>query len=114
MKININILFLVLIFLTILSKLLDIIGISSFYIDIAPNFFASLYLPIVIFILDQKKRFKKGLIGYSIISFLILISYEISQHFIPFFTFDIYDLISTLIGTIIIILISICFKFQIQ
>ena len=56
MKININSLFVVLISLTILSKLLDIIGFSSFYIGVAPIFFPALYLPIVIFILDQKKN----------------------------------------------------------
>lgn len=100
----------ILLLLTLIFKFLDFIGLKLFVIGVAPNFFAAMYLPLILMNFELIKKYNNDLLVYSLISFSILIIYEFLQSFISFFTFDFYDLTATFFGTLIVIIFSKFFK----
>ena len=100
----------ILLLLTFIFKILDLIGLKLFFIGVAPNFFASMYLPLILMNFELIKKHNNDLLIYSLISFSMLVVYEFLQSFISFFTFDFYDLIVSFFGTLIIIVLSKVFK----
>ena len=100
----------ILLLLTLIFKILDFIGLKLFVIGVAPNFFAAMYLPLILMNFELIKKHNNELLIYSLISFSMLVVYEVLQSFVSFFTFDFYDLIVSFFGTLIIVVLSKFFK----